>query len=87
MGAKPLVKNANDISYSDVAMEELKNNMIPFKIKRPLFDNKFEIITTEKDYKRLNIKNRKNIDYLKIKLNIKNLNKFTKFLKERLWKE
>tara|TARA_B100001093_G_C26765393_1_gene987653 strand:- start:883 stop:1395 length:513 start_codon:yes stop_codon:yes gene_type:complete len=43
MGAKPLVKNANDISYSDVAMEELKNNMIPFKIKRPLFDNKFEI--------------------------------------------
>ena len=41
-------------------------------------------MTTEKDYKRLNAKNKKNIDYLKIKLKIKNLNKFSKFLKERL---
>ena len=57
------------------------------EIKKIAFDNKLEIITTEKDYKRLNIRNRKNIDYLKIKLKIKNKNKFTKFLKERLWKE
>ncbi len=54
------------------------------EIKKIAFDNKLEIITTEKDYKRLNIRNRKNIDYLKIKLKIKNKNKFTKFLKERL---
>ncbi len=54
------------------------------EIKKIAFDNKFKIVTTEKDYKRLNAKNKKNIDYLKIKLKIKNLNKFTKFLKERL---
>ena len=54
------------------------------EIKKIAFDNKLEIITTEKDYKRLNKRNRKNIDYLKIKLKIKNQNKFTRFLKERL---
>ncbi len=54
------------------------------EIKKIAFDNKLEIITTEKDYKRLNIRNRKNLAYLKIKLKIKNLNEFTKFLKERL---
>ena len=54
------------------------------KIKKIALDNKLEIITTEKDYKRLNVRNKKNINQLKIKLNIKNINKFTKFLKERL---
>ena len=53
-------------------------------IKKIAFENKLKILTTEKDYKRLNTKNKKNIDYLKIKLKIKNLNKFRKFLKERL---
>ena len=43
MGAKPLVKNIQDIPYDKVAMEELKLNMIPFKIKRPLPNNKTEI--------------------------------------------
>ena len=54
------------------------------EIKKIAFENKLKIVTTEKDYKRLNTKNKKNIDYLKIKLKIKNLNKFRKFLKERL---
>ena len=54
------------------------------KIKKIALDNKLEIITTEKDYKRLNVRNKKNINQLKIKLNIKNINKFTKFLKKRL---
>ena len=54
------------------------------EIKKIAFENKLKVITTEKDYKRLNTKNKKNIDYLKIKLKIKNLNKFRKFLKERL---
>ena len=54
------------------------------EIKKIAFENKLKILTTEKDYKRLNPKNKKNIDYLKIKLKIKNLNKFRKFLKERL---
>ena len=43
MGAKPLVKNHQDFNYEDIAIEELKLNMIPFKIKRPLPDNKIEI--------------------------------------------
>jgi DNA-directed RNA polymerase subunit K/omega len=42
MGAKPLVKNYTDLSYENIAIEELKKNMIPFKIKRPI-GNKFEI--------------------------------------------
>ena len=62
-------------NFKDKEIDELK------KIAR---ENKLKIVTTEKDYKRLKTKNKKNIDYLKIKLKIKNLNKFRKFLKERL---
>jgi DNA-directed RNA polymerase subunit K/omega len=43
MGAKPLVKNFQDLSYEDIAVEELKLNMTPFKIKRPMPNNKIEI--------------------------------------------
>ena len=43
MGAKPLVKNIQDLTYDQIAMEELKLNMIPFKIKRPLPNKKIEI--------------------------------------------
>jgi len=43
-----------------------------------------KIITTEKDYLRLNKKNRKNIKFLKTDLNIKNVKNFSKFLLERL---
>ena len=42
MGAKPLVKNYQELSYEEIAIEELKNNMIPFKIKRPLPNNRVE---------------------------------------------
>ena len=54
------------------------------EIKKIALDNKLEIITTEKDYKRLNKINKKNIKILKIKLRIQNINKFKRFLKERL---
>ena len=60
-----------------------KDNEID-KIKKIASDNQLKIITTEKDFKRLNIRNKKNIDYLKIKLKIQNLEKFKKFLIERL---
>ena len=43
-----------------------------------------KIITTEKDYLRLSKKNRKNIKFLKIDLNVKNTKNFSKFLLERL---
>ena len=45
------------------------------------------IITTEKDYERLNNNNKKNIKYLKIELKIENLKKFSNFLKENIWKK
>ena len=54
------------------------------QIKRFAITNKLNIITTEKDYERLNSRNKKNIKYLKIKLKIKNLPKFEKFLLNRL---
>ena len=54
MGAKPLVKNYTDLSYENIAIEELKKNMIPFKIKRPI-GNKFEIWKLE-ELKKDNIK-------------------------------
>lgn len=43
MDAKPFIKNYEKLSYDKIAEEELKNNMIPFKIKRPLPNGKFEI--------------------------------------------
>ena len=42
MGAKPLVKNYTGLSYEKIAIEEIKKNMTPFKIKRPI-NNKYEI--------------------------------------------
>tara|TARA_B100002052_G_scaffold292772_1_gene314852 strand:+ start:342 stop:1265 length:924 start_codon:yes stop_codon:yes gene_type:complete len=55
-----------------------------FNLKKLAKKKKLNIITTEKDYLRLNKKNRKNIEFLKIDLNIKNLKNFTKILFERL---
>lgn len=43
MGAKPLIKNYQDLSYEKIAEEELKVNMIPFKIKRQIPNGKYEI--------------------------------------------
>jgi len=57
-----------------------------FSIKKLAERKKLSIITTEKDYLRLNKKNRKNIKFLKIDLRIKNMKNFSKFLSERLWK-
>ena len=54
------------------------------KIKQIAYSEKLKIITTEKDYKRLSKRNKKNIEHLKIKINIKNLSEFRKFLEERL---
>jgi len=51
MGAKPLIKNYNSLSYEEIAEEELKLNMIPFKIKRPLPNGKYEIWNIEELYK------------------------------------
>ena len=55
-----------------------------YKIKKIALKDKLEIITTEKDYERLTNNNKKNIKYLKIELQIKNLKKFSNFLKEKI---
>jgi tetraacyldisaccharide 4'-kinase len=55
-----------------------------FSIKKLAKRKKLNIITTEKDYLRLNKKNRKNVKFLKIDLSIKNMQNFSKFLIERL---
>jgi DNA-directed RNA polymerase subunit K/omega len=47
MGAKPMIKNHQGLSYEKVAEEEFKRNMIPYKIKRPLPSGKFEIWTLD----------------------------------------
>ena len=44
MGAAPLIKNHFELEdEEEIAIEELKHNMIPLKIKRPLPNNKYEI--------------------------------------------
>ena len=55
-----------------------------FKLKKIAKKKKLNIITTEKDYLRLNKKHRKDIKFLKIDLNIKDIKNFLKFLNERL---
>jgi DNA-directed RNA polymerase subunit K/omega len=47
MGAKPMIKNYQSLSYEKIAEEEFKRNMIPYKIKRPLPNGKFEIWTLD----------------------------------------
>jgi DNA-directed RNA polymerase subunit K/omega len=51
MGAKPLVKNINGLSYEKIAESELLLNMLPFKIKRPLPNGMFEIWSLDELYK------------------------------------
>ena len=54
------------------------------KIRKVASNDKLEIITTEKDYKRLTNNNKKNIKYLKVELKIENYKKFSNFLKEKI---
>ena len=54
------------------------------EIRKIASENNLQIITTEKDYKRLNSNNKKNIKYLKVELKIQNLKSFSNFLKKRI---
>jgi DNA-directed RNA polymerase subunit K/omega len=47
MGAKPLIKNYKGLPYNKISEEELKLNMIPFKIRRPLPNGKYELWNLE----------------------------------------
>ncbi len=46
-GAKPLVKNVESLTSKQIAELELKHDVIPLKIKRPLPDNTYEIWWTK----------------------------------------
>lgn len=44
LGAKPMIKVEGDLTINEIVDAEIRNKMIPFKIKRPLPDsNKIEI--------------------------------------------
>ena len=58
---------------------KISNKQIDHLRKKALSHN-LSIITTEKDYLRLSEKQKKKINYLKIELKIKKLNKFKKIL-------
>ena len=49
-------------------------------IKDIAYKNKFNIITTEKDFLRLTKKQQKGINFLEVRLKIKNINKLKSFL-------
>ena len=51
MRAKPLIKNYEGLNYDKIAEEELKLNMIPYKIKRPLPNGKYEFWTLDELFK------------------------------------
>ena len=59
--------------------DEIINNMKDIANK-----NKFKIITTEKDFLRLTKRQQRGINYLKVKLKIKNISKLKKFLKSNI---
>ena len=53
-------------------------------IKDIAYKNKFNIITTEKDFLRLTKKQQKGINFLKVKLKIKNIGNLKKILKSSI---
>ena len=53
-------------------------------IKNIANKNKYNIITTEKDFLRLTKKQQKGVNFLKVKLKIKNISKLKKFLKSNI---
>ena len=54
------------------------------EIRKIESENNLQIITTEKDFKKLKSNNKKNIKYLKVELKIQNLKSFSNFLKKRI---
>lgn len=46
LGAKPLVKNYGDLSYEEISILELKNKMLPYRIRRRI-NNSYEIWDVE----------------------------------------
>ena len=71
-----ILKHFNFPDHYNYRINEINN------IKKEAKILKSKIITTEKDFLRLNKKDQKNIDYLKIKIKIKNESSFINYLKK-----
>jgi len=82
---KTLIKYKFKVSKKIVYPDHYKfTNTEINEIKRIAKIENLIVITTEKDFYRLNESQKKNINFLKIKLNIKDIKKFKKKLLEML---
>jgi len=73
-----IIKSLNFPDHYDYRLEDIN------KIKLEAKKNNAKIITTEKDYLRLNLKNVEEINYVKCELLVENKNELIKFVKESL---
>ena len=71
------IKFADHHNYSEKELKNLTNN---------IKENNVILLTTEKDYFRINQNYKKNINYLKIKVEIENRNQFIDEIKKVIWK-
>jgi len=77
------IKFKSSLVYPD--HYDYSNNDIR-KIKKIAKDKNLKILTTEKDFYRIPIKERGNIDYLKVNLKINKQKGFKRFIMKNLWK-
>ena len=77
------VNLSNELSFPD--HHNYSNNEILNLINKAKESNSI-LLTTEKDYLRLSTKNRENINYLKIDVEIENKNEFIKEVSKLIWK-
>ena len=71
------IKSESNLIYPD-HYEYSETEII--KIKKLANEKNLKILTTEKDFYRIPIKLRKNINFLKIEIRINNFKKFNRFL-------
>ena len=82
---KTLVKNKFLIKEKIIYPDHYKiSNEILNKLKLKAKKENLSLVTTEKDFFRLDKSQRKNIKFLKITLEIKDINKFKKLLISKL---
>jgi len=85
---KTLIKYKFKISKKIIFPDHYKLTNIDLKkLKDIAKEENLTLVTTEKDFYRLNKIQRKNIKFLKIKLEIKNREKLKKILISKLWRK
>jgi tetraacyldisaccharide 4'-kinase len=82
---KTLIKYKFNIEYKVIYPDHYKiSNYEIIKLKKKAKNEGLVLITTEKDFFRLRKKERKNIKYLEVELEIKNISKFKKIMLAKL---